>query len=179
MKLIMENWRKFNEEVEPTPNQKLSQLFLRNAQQAIHLSEELDEFEIAGVMKDTLENFHNLMRSYLYYAVPFLAGEYETHGRGAMYSDELVVAGDGEGQREDHAHSEREDFDRNIQKLADIANIEREHIMQMYQELRSIAGDLIDKIIFLNNPLAGPPIPKDPKEHPAWIKAAQWAGEPK
>ena len=181
MRLLREYIRNLlvEQEEEQTPEQKISQLFLRNAPQALHLADQLDiNPEVIEAMNYSLENFHNLMRSYLYYAVPFLAGEYETHGRGAMYSDELVVAGDGEGQREDHAHSEREDFDRNIQKLADLTNTEHEHIVQMYQELRSIAGDLIDKITFLNNPLAGPPIPKDPRQHPAWIKAADWAGEP-
>jgi len=167
------------QEEEQTPEQKISQLFLRNAQQALHLADQLDiNPGVVEAMEDALENFHNLMRSYLYYAEPFLAGEYETKPETAMYSEELIIKGDGEDQRNDHAHWEREDFDRNIQKLADITNTEREHIMQMYQEVRSIASKLIDKITFLNNPNAGDPIPKDPKQHPAWIKAADWAGEP-
>ena len=181
MKLLREYIRGLlvEQEAEQTPEQKISQVFLRNAQQALHLADQLGiNPELVEAMEDAVENFHNLMRSYLYYAEPFLAGEYETNDRGAMYSEELVIKGDGEDQRNDHAHSEREDFDRNIQKLADITNTEREHIIQMYQELRSIASKLIDKITFLNNPNAGDPIPKDPKQHPAWIKAADWAGEP-
>ena len=91
MKLIMEKWRRFNEETERTQVQKLSQLFLRNAHQAIHLSEELDEFEIVGVMKAALRDFHHLMRLYIQWTEAYQAGEYETKSRGHLYQDYIIV----------------------------------------------------------------------------------------
>ena len=69
MKLLFENWRKYisedDDEEERTATDKIKDLFIHNAVQALHIAEQVDvDPQMVAAMKEAVESVHEIMESF-------------------------------------------------------------------------------------------------------------------
>lgn len=172
MKLIMENWRRFNEEEEEeeqpdTTEQKLQQLFFNNAVQAMHLAEqvEVDE-ELMKLMRAALDGAHAIMRFYLEEAPK----EHSQPMRGAPRPPEGYMPPDLVGNWMALVNNYKS-------SLAAVAKYDAGELSQFVDEL------IVLNDIFMQGPLRSFALglydmQGEPKEQEVWQEATAWAGTP-
>ena len=167
------------DEEERTVEQKLKELFFApggSTIQAYELAKSYGDVdpEFMKLMEDVLELAHNSISSYLYYTEPYAAGDfhYENDERSG-YGTDLVIKGDGRGQRRYFADEEAADLRKALEALASYGGkiINHKPIVDMFKNF----GKLRALTIFPDDIK----VKGKPKEEQAYKDAVAWAGEPR
>ena len=144
------------DEEERSPEDKLKQLFMHNAVQALHLAEQVDvDSEMVAAMKEAVHSVHEIMK---------------------VYRDSVNAATTQEVRAVDGVGSLYEEFDRAWAKIyarrGRIRPPRSREVMQMVYDLYGIANyanryhDTAKKMRAIK------------KDHPKYREVADWAGEP-